>query len=106
MSDVVLIFSLFPSAGEAHDCCRILLGEQLIACANRLSPAVSYYRWEGETDTSEEHPVIFKTSADRADAAMARLGELHRYQAPAIVGWQADKANPLFAGWVQEQTGL
>jgi periplasmic divalent cation tolerance protein len=104
MSDLMVIYTLFPSAGEAHDACRTMLEEQLIACANRLSPAISYHRWEGEADTSEEHPVIFKTSADRADAAMKRLSELHRYKVPAIIGWQATKSNPLFWSWVKEQT--
>lgn len=104
MSDVVLIYSLFPSVGEAHDICRTLLEEQLVACANRLPPAISYYRWEGENDTSEEHPVIFKTGAAHAEAAMARLAELHRYKVPAIISWQADRANPLFSQWVKDQT--
>jgi periplasmic divalent cation tolerance protein len=103
MSDLVLIYSLFPSAGEAHDCCRTLVTEKLVASANRLTPAISYYAWNGEIDTSEEHPVLFKTSAACADAAIARIGELHRYQVPAILSWQADKANPLFADWVVKQ---
>jgi periplasmic divalent cation tolerance protein len=103
MSDLVLIYSLFPSAGDAHDCCRMLLNEKLIACANRLSPAISYHSWEGEIDTSEEHPVLFKTSAACADAAMARIGELHRHEVPAIISWPAEKANPLFAAWIREQ---
>ncbi len=105
MNDLVLIYSLFPSAGEAHDACRALLEEKLIACANRLSPAVSYYSWEGETDTSEEHPVIFKTSAASAEAAMARIAQLHRFKVPAIIGWRPERADPLLVQWVSAQTG-
>jgi periplasmic divalent cation tolerance protein len=104
MSEMVLIYSLFPSAGEAHDCCRVLLDEKLIACANRLAPAVSYFRWEDAVETTEEHPVLFKTSAIRAAAAMERIAQLHRYKVPAILAFPASDAHHPFASWVKAET--
>jgi periplasmic divalent cation tolerance protein len=104
MSDVVLIYSLFPNAGEAHDVCRTLLEEKLIACANRLSPAISYFRWDGEVETTEEYPVLFKTSAARADAVIARIAKLHRYKVPAILAFPASGGHRPFADWVAEAT--
>lgn len=104
MSEMVLIYSLFPSAGEAHDCCRILLEEKLIACANRLAPAVSYFRWDGVVETTEEHPVLFKTSAARAEAVMERIATLHRYKVPAILTFPASEAHHPFAAWVKAET--
>lgn len=98
----MLVYSLFPSAGEAHDACRTLLDEGLIACANRLAPAVSYFRWDGSSDTAEEHPVIFKTSANSVDAVIARIAALHRYKVPAIVAFAASAAHTPFAAWVAE----
>jgi periplasmic divalent cation tolerance protein len=106
MRDIMLVYSLFPNAGEAHDCCRILLEEKLIACANRLSPAISYFRWDGAVDTTEEHPVLFKTSADKVDAVIARLEKLHRYKVPAIVAWKAEAAHAPFAEWVKAETSV
>jgi periplasmic divalent cation tolerance protein len=103
MSDIMLIYSLFPNAGEAHDCCRILLEEKLIACATRLPPAISYFRWDGELDTTEEHPVLFKASAAQADAVIARIAQLHRYKVPAIVAWKADNAHGPFSDWVNAE---
>jgi periplasmic divalent cation tolerance protein len=102
MSELMLVYSLFPSAGEAHDACRTLLDEGLIACANRLPPAVSYFRWDGSSDTAEEHPVIFKTSAVRVDAVISRIAALHRYKVPAIVAFPATAAHTPFAAWVNE----
>jgi periplasmic divalent cation tolerance protein len=104
MSEVMLVYSLFPNAGEAHDACRTLLDEKLIACANRLPPAVSYFRFNGEIDTTEEHPVIFKTSAERVDALIARIAALHRYKVPAILAWPAAAAHAPFAAWVDAET--
>ncbi len=109
MSEVMLVYSLFPSAGEAHDACRTLLAERLIACANRLPPVISYFRWDdpvqsGAPDTTEEHPVIFKTAAHRVDAVIARIAALHRYKVPAIVALPASAAHTAFAEWVVAET--
>lgn len=104
-SDLVVIYVLFPTAGEAHDVCRTLLAERLIACANRMAPGISHYEWQGEMQAQEEHPVIIKTSADKAEAAMARIAKLHSYDVPAILQWPVAHAHPAFADWVGKQTG-
>ena len=103
MSEVQVIYSLFGSADEAEAVCKTLLSEQLIACANRLAPAISHYEWDGEFRASEEYPVIFKTSADRTDAVLARIAELHSYDTPAILAWPAARAHGPFAEWVTGQ---
>jgi periplasmic divalent cation tolerance protein len=102
--ELVVIYAVFPSAGEAHDVCRTLLTERLVACANRLAPAISHYRWEGELETAEEHPVIFKTSKARQLAAIARIGALHRHKVPAILSLPVEAALPAFAQWVVDET--
>jgi periplasmic divalent cation tolerance protein len=106
MSEIVIIYSVFPSAGEAHDCCRTLLNEGLIACANRLGPAISHYRWEGEQETAEEHPVMFKTRVELESQVIERIGQLHSYRVPAIVSWPASNAHPLFNQWVAAETSV
>lgn len=103
--ELVVIYVLFPSAGEAHDACRTLLAERLIACANRMAPGISHYEWQGEMQAQEEHPVIIKTTADKADAVMARIAKLHSYDVPAILQWPVAQAHPAFADWVGKQTG-
>ncbi|MGL5837825.1 MAG: divalent-cation tolerance protein CutA [Sphingorhabdus sp.] len=104
MTQPTLIYVVFPSAGEAHDVCRALLAEGLIACANRFAPVISHYRWEGEVETAEEHPVLFKTSYARRDEAMTRIAELHRHKVPAVLAWNAEVAHPAFASWVKNET--
>jgi periplasmic divalent cation tolerance protein len=105
MSDkVALIYAVFPTAGEGHDVCRKLLAERLVACANRLPMIISHFRWEGEIEAKEEHPVIFKTSPAKADAAMARIAKLHRYEVPAIIRLSSESAYKPFADWVASET--
>ena len=104
MSDLAIVYAVFPTAGEAHDCCRALLEERLVACANRLAPVISHYRWEGEIETSEEYPVILKTRASRQQDVIDRIAKLHRHKVPAIMAWQVDAAHPAYALWVNAET--
>lgn len=101
---VALIYAVFPTAGEGHDVVRTLLSERLIACANRLPMIISHFRWEGEIEAKEEHPVIFKTSPAKADAAMKRIAALHRYEVPAVIRLSSESALPAFADWVRSET--
>lgn len=103
-ADVALIYAVFPTAGEGHDVCRKLLEERLIACANRLPMVISHFRWEGEIAAREEHPVIFKTSPEKADAAMQRIAKLHRYDVPAIIQLSTESGFAPFAEWVAAET--
>ena len=103
MADLVLIYSLFPNAGDAHDCCRALLEERLVASANRLSPAISYINGKDDVVTSEEHPVFFNTSTVLADTVIERIAEMHRFAIPAIVAVPATYASRPFAEWVEAQ---
>jgi periplasmic divalent cation tolerance protein len=103
-SEVTLIYAVFPTAGEGHDVCRKLLAERLVACANRMPMVISHFRWEGEIEAKEEHPVIFKTSPAKAEAAMARIAALHRYEVPAIIRLSSESAYQPFADWVASET--
>ena len=103
-AEIALIYAVFPTAGEGHDVCRKLIQERLVACANRLPMVISHFRWEGEIEAREEHPVIFKTSAENADAAMARIAKLHRYEVPAIIRLSTEAAYAPFAEWVASET--
>ena len=103
MTDLVLIYSLFPNAGDAHDCCRTLLEERLIASANRLSPAISYINGKDDVVTSEEHPVFFNTSSALAETVIERITEMHRFATPATVAVPVSHAAESFSDWVNAQ---
>jgi len=104
VSDIALIYAVFPTAEEADDICRTLLSEQLIACANRFAPIMSHYRWNGDVQSATEHCVIFKTSPAKAPDAMARIAVLHSYDVPAIVRLGNATALPPFTEWVTVET--
>ena len=101
---IVTVYAVFGSAEEAHPIARTLVEERLAACANILAPCRSIYRWQGKIEEAEEVPALFKTHADRADALIARLAELHSYDVPAAAVWPIAQTLPAYAQWVADET--
>jgi periplasmic divalent cation tolerance protein len=96
-----LIWCPFADADSAARVAGQLLDERLIACANILPPMRSLYTWQGERGEALEVGVLFKTDASLLDQATARLGEIHPYDAPAVLGWRTDTAAPATRAWLR-----
>lgn len=101
--EAALIWCPFPDMDSARQVADALIGERLIACANLLPGVHSLFLWQGERCGIEECGMLCKTAAPRLAAAMARLGELHPYDTPALVGW-AVLADPGTLTWLEDAT--
>jgi len=99
-----LIYTPLPDAETARDIAGTLLNEGLIACANILGPIESVFLWNGNREAATESAVLFKTTVDRLDEAVSRLGALHPYETPAIVANVCDASHPDTLTWLAEQT--
>lgn len=95
-----LVWCPFPDADSAVAAARTLLDEGLVACANILPPMRSLYVWRGEHGDEREVGALFKTNSARLPQVTDRLGELHPYDEPAILGWHCDAAAPATAAWL------
>ena len=95
-----LVWCPFPDRESAAKAAKVLLDEKLIACANVLPGMLSLYEWKGERGEDEEAGALFKTDAALLDRAIARIGELHPYEQPTILGWKCDAASPQTAAWL------
>jgi periplasmic divalent cation tolerance protein len=103
MSDIVSVYAVFADEAEARRIGRILVEERLAACVNVLGPCHSIYRWQGKIEVATEAAAFCKARADKADALIARIAELHSYDVPAIAVWPVDKTLPAYADWVAEE---
>ncbi len=95
-----LIWCPFPDADSARNVAGTLLDERLIACANILGGIESLFVWNGARASGAETGVLCKTTTECLPAAIARLGLLHPYDTPAIVGWHCDAALPATMAWL------
>ena len=95
-----LIYTVFADRDDARGVATRLLDEGLIACANVIGKVEALFEWDGERGAGEEIAVLFKTHAERLDAAVARLEALHPYDTPAILGWRADASGDATGKWL------
>ncbi|MCF8709458.1 divalent-cation tolerance protein CutA [Rhizorhapis sp. SPR117] len=102
MSKLVLIYTLFGDADEARRVSALLIAEKMAACANMLAPCTSLYEWQGEMREETEFPVLFKTIEARHVPLTTRLTELHSYDIPAILCWNAAVNSP-YVEWAGQQ---
>lgn len=100
MNGVALIWCPCPDQESARRIAGQLLADGLIACANILPQVESLFLWEGKADSAQEVGMLCKTTPAQLEAAIARIGTLHPYETPAIIGWHADAAHPLTAQWL------
>jgi periplasmic divalent cation tolerance protein len=99
---VVSVYAVFANAEEAERIGRMVIEERLAACVNILGPCRSIYRWQGEVETAEEVPAIFKTHHWNSDNLIERIAQLHSYDVPCVVSWPIDKILGKYADWVED----
>lgn len=101
---VFLILSTCPDADTAQRLARTLVEERLAACVSLLPGVVSTYRWQGQVERADEVQLLAKTTADRRDALMARLAELHPHELPEILAVETAAGLPAYLDWIAAET--
>lgn len=103
MTEFVTLYVTAANREEARAIAHTLLQERLIACANIVEGAMSLYRWNGELQEEHEAVLLAKTSATKAERAMARVKQLHSYYCPCVTAWPIVAIDADYAAWLREQ---
>ncbi|WP_225721438.1 divalent-cation tolerance protein CutA [Candidatus Vallotiella sp. (ex Adelges kitamiensis)] len=103
LSTLILMFTTLPDAHSAETLSRAALDARLAACASQLSPSHSIYHWQGELKHTNEVPLLFKTTVERAFELEKFIVENHPYQTPEILSWSAT-SSPAYSFWVNTET--
>jgi periplasmic divalent cation tolerance protein len=96
----VLVYTTFPSVGEAEQAGQTLLERRLCACVNILPGMVSLYWWHGAIDRGEEVVMIIKTRAALADPVREAVRQLHSYTTPAIMVIPLEQVDADYHAWI------
>ena len=98
--EVLLVFSTFGNEEEARRVGRLLVEEELVACANILPGIESIYRWKGEIETGHEILMLLKTTRGSYGRLESRLKALHSYEVPEIIAVPVAAGLPAYLRWV------
>jgi periplasmic divalent cation tolerance protein len=90
-----------PTKTAAKEIVLALLEEELIACANILEGAESYFYWEDELQKSSEAIIFFKTREKNEGKIIKFVCKIHPYECPAVVFLPIANGNPDFLDWVE-----
>jgi periplasmic divalent cation tolerance protein len=102
---VLAVLTNLPDSDSAFNLARELVHLRLVACANVLSPATSFYRWEGKEEQAAEIPVLMKTTEARYRELESAIRKLHPYSVPEIIAWPVTRGLPAYLDWVEQETG-
>src|SRR5262245_50425856 len=105
MTEMLMVFMTCDGRKQAEEIAKRVVEERLAACVNVVPGIRSCYVWEGALTWSEELLLIAKTTRDRFDALKKRVGELHSYEVPEIVGVPVEAVAEKYGAWVRESVG-
>jgi periplasmic divalent cation tolerance protein len=100
---LTLVLTTEADRGRAERLAVALLERRLAVCVSLL-PVRSHYRWQGRLEADEEVQLLIKTDPDRLESLHAAVLELHSYDTPEWIHWQAATAGG-YAEWCAEQVG-
>ena len=97
-----LVYMTAPTIEEARTLGKQLVERHVAACVNIIPGMESVYPWMGKVESSREIVMIAKTSAEKVDALIAAVNELHSYDVPCVISLPIGKANPSYIQWLKD----
>jgi periplasmic divalent cation tolerance protein len=84
-SECVQVQTTAGSREEADRIAAALLERRLAACVQVLGPVESRYWWDGALESATEWLCLAKTTADRVDAVVGAVQDVHSYDTPEVI---------------------
>jgi periplasmic divalent cation tolerance protein len=102
--NALLVITNLPERAAAERLAQSLVAKHLAACVNVLAPCRSVYRWKGEVQHDEEHPMLIKTTYERYPELEAEIRALHPYELPEIIAIPIERGLTGYLAWVAAET--
>lgn len=100
----LLVVTNLPDRESAEKLAALLVERRLAACVNILAPCASVYRWRGEIQRDEEHPLLIKTAQDRYAELEASIRANHPYELPEIIAVPIAQGLAAYLQWIDSET--
>ena len=101
METIVFIRVPFPDQKEARDFCRRVLQQKIVACAQILPSAETFYTWNDVVEESQESIVILKTLEALKERLYRFIRKEHSYECPSILSYTLESLHPPYTDWMR-----
>ena len=102
MADCWIALTTLGSREAGEHLASTLVEERLAACVNVIGGIASIYRWEGNVERDEEVLLLMKTTAAGVGPLKARVLELHPYETPEFLAFEAGAGSTGYLAWVAD----
>lgn len=102
--DVLVVITNLPDRLIAERVAESLVTQGVAACVNIMAECTSVYRWKGQLESSNEIPLLIKTTHAAYPQLEAALRKLHPYELPEIIALSASEGLPDYLNWVVQET--
>src|SRR3989338_8724638 len=100
----VLVITNLPDRESAMELAENLIGARAAACVNVQAPCQSIYHWQGKTESTEETPVLIKTTEESYAEVERIICELHPYELPEIICVPISDGLQEYLQWIDNET--
>jgi periplasmic divalent cation tolerance protein len=100
---IMILYTTVASFAEAEQLAQNALREKLATCVNIIPHGRSLYIWEQRIEQTEEHYLLFKTTAALLPTLQEWVLQHHPYEIPAILTWTVNTSEA-FGKYVLQQT--
>jgi len=98
---VLLCHCTCPDETTANAIASVLVEERLAACVSLQPGLTSVYRWQERVERAQEVLLAIKTTRERLPAVVERIRELHPYELPEVLAFEAAGGLEPWLRWVE-----
>ncbi len=103
MAEIVQVVTTTSSREEADRLAGQLVARRLAACVQVLGPITSTYHWQGKIESGQEWLCVAKSLRSDYGNIEAAIRELHSYDVPEVLAFEAVEASPDYAQWLRAE---
>lgn len=103
MTDKIVVLNTCGSVEEAERLARKLVDLRLAACVTVISPARSFYRWQGAVADATEWLLLIKTSRPLFAQLRSALEAAHSYELPEIIALPVVEGSVGYLAWMDSE---
>lgn len=104
MSKYIAILCTCPTHEVAEQLATALVTAKQAACVNIFSGIKSIYTWRDKLESSTEHLLVIKTTANLFTTVETLIKSQHPYECPEIIALPITQGNQAYLNWITNVT--